>query len=342
MSVFDDVITTLDAAPRFALGHWPTPLEPCHRLRETVGGPLIWLKRDDCTGLAVGGNKTRKLEYLLGRALADGCTGVITFGALQSNHARQTAAACAKAGLTCDLILTRAVDRTDEHYLHSGNLLLDHLLGAAVHVVDDPDAAFVLFAELLESAAAEGRQLYGIGPGGSDAVGTLGYVQAALELADQVRDLELDVHEIAVAASTAGTAAGLAIGTQLASWDVRVEAACVYHSATETAAELDGLLHATASALGAPQLALARYGVDDAPLGPGYGIPTPAGQGAIELLACTEGVLLDPVYTAKAFGHLLSRISSGELSEGGDVVFVHTGGSPGLFAYTPEWATATD
>ena len=342
MSTFDDVIATLDTAPRFPLGHWPTPLEPCHRLREAVGGPLIWLKRDDCTGLAVGGNKTRKLEYLLGRALADGCTGVITFGALQSNHARQTAAACAKAGLTCDLILTRAVDRSDEHYLHSGNLLLDHLLGATVHVVDDPDAAFVLFAELLESAAAEGRQLYGIGPGGSDAVGTLGYVQAALELADQVRDLELDVHELVVAASTAGTAAGLAIGTQLASWDVRVEAACVYHSATETAAELDGLLQATAAALGAPQLALARYGVEDAPLGPGYGIPTPAGQLAIDLLARTEGVLLDPVYTAKALGHLLSRISYGEFDDVGNVVFVHTGGSPGLFAYTPEWATEID
>jgi D-cysteine desulfhydrase family pyridoxal phosphate-dependent enzyme len=337
VSGFDAARDVLAAAPRFPLGHWPTPLEPCHRLREAVGGPLVWLKRDDCSGLAVGGNKTRKLEFLIGRALADGCSGVITFGALQSNHARQTAAACAKAGLTCDLILTRAVDRADEHYLHSGNLLLDHLLGATIHVVDDPDAAFVLFAELLESAAAEGRQLYGIGPGGSDAVGTLGYVDAAIELAGQVRDLDLDVREIVVASSTAGTAAGLAIGTQLAGWDVRVEAACVYHSATETAAELDGLLRTTASALGAPQLALARHGVDDVALGPGYGIPTPAGQHAIELLARTEGVLLDPVYTAKAFGHLLSRLAVGAYAEVTDVVFLHTGGSPGLFAYTPEW-----
>lgn len=341
MSISDDALAALDAAPRFPLGHWPTPLEPCHRLREVVGGPLVWLKRDDCSGLAVGGNKTRKLEYLLGRAIADGCSGVITFGALQSNHARQTAAACARAGLTCDLILTRAVDRADEHYLHSGNLLLDHLLGATVHVVDDPDAAFVLFAELLESAAADGRPLYGIGPGGSDEVGTLGYVRAALELAGQARDRGLEVRELTVAASTAGTAAGLAIGTQLAGWGVRVEAACVYHSATETAAELDGLLRATASALGAPQLALARYGVDDAPLGPGYGIPTPAGRLAIELLARTEGVLLDPVYTAKAFGYLLSRIASGALGDGEDVVFVHTGGSPGLFAYASEWVDAT-
>ncbi len=342
MSGFDAALATLAAAPRLPLGHWPTPLEPCHRLRDAVGGPLVWLKRDDCSGLAIGGNKTRKLEYLLGAAIADGCSGVITFGALQSNHARQTAAACARAGLTCDLILTRAVDRSDEHYLHSGNLLLDHLLGAAVHVVEDPDAAFVLFAELLESAAAEGRQLYGFGPGGSDAVGTLGYVRAALELAAQARDLELNVQELDVAASTAGTAAGLAIGTALAEWHVRIEVACVYHSASETAAELGGLVQATATALGGLSEGRARYRTDDAPLGPGYGIPTPAGQGAIELLARTEGVLLDPVYTAKAFGHLLSRIASGELDDDEDVVFVHTGGSPGLFAYAPEWASTID
>lgn len=337
MSGFEAARDVLAAAPRFPLGHWPTPLEPCHRLREAVGGPLVWLKRDDCSGLAVGGNKTRKLEFLIGRALADGCSGVITFGALQSNHARQTAAACAKAGLTCDLILTRAVDRTDEHYLHSGNLLLDHLLGATIHVVDDPDAAFVLFAELLEAAAADGRQLYGIGPGGSDAVGTLGYVQAALELADQVRGQELDVGELVVATSTAGTAAGLAIGSLLAGWDVSVRAECVYHSAAETAAELDGLLAATAAALGAPPLATAPPVIDDAPLGPGYGIPTPSGQRAIELLAHTEGVLLDPVYTAKAFGNILDRFASGDVDDHRDLVFVHTGGSPGLFAYTPEW-----
>jgi D-cysteine desulfhydrase family pyridoxal phosphate-dependent enzyme len=340
VSTADTALAALEAAPRLPLGHWPTPLEPCHRLREAVGGPLVWLKRDDCSGLAIGGNKTRKLEYLLGRALADGCSGVITFGALQSNHARQTAAACARAGLTCDLILTRAVDRSDEHYLHSGNLLLDHLLGATVHVVDDPDAAFVLFAELLESAAADGRPLYGIGPGGSDEVGTLGYVRAALELADQARDLGVQAREIVVAASTAGTAAGLAIGTGLAGWPMRVEVACVYHSAAETAAELGGLVHSTAATLGLSD-GRVNYRTDDAPLGPGYGIPTPAGQMAVEVLARTEGVLLDPVYTAKAFGHLLSRIASGALDDSADVVFVHTGGSPGLFAYAPEWLDST-
>ncbi len=336
MSAGTDPLARLAAAPRVALGHWPTPLEPCHRLREVVGGPLVWLKRDDCSGLAVGGNKTRKLEYLLGRAIADGCSGVITFGALQSNHARQTAAACAKVGLSCDLVLTRAVDRADEHYLRSGNLLLDRVLGATLHVVDDPDAAFVRFAELLESAAAEGRSLYGIVPGGSDPVGTLGYVQGALELAEQVRARELRSRQVVVAASTAGTAAGLTLGSQLADWDVRIEAACVYHGANETAAELEGLLAATADSLGMeadPQ----RCRVDDAALGDGYGIPSEAGQAAIELLARTEGVLLDPVYTGKAVALLLGRIADGSLDDADDVVVVHTGGSPGLFAYAPEW-----
>jgi D-cysteine desulfhydrase family pyridoxal phosphate-dependent enzyme len=336
-----DSLALLAAAPRFALGHWPTPLEPCHRLRKTVGGPLVWLKRDDCSGLAVGGNKTRKLEYLLGRAIADGCSGVVTFGALQSNHARQTAAACAKAGMSCDLVLTRAVDRSDEHYLRSGNLLLDQVLGATLHVVDDPDAAFVRFAELLDAAQAEGRSLYGIVPGGSDPVGTLGYVQGALELAEQARAHGIQPRQVVVAASTAGTAAGLTLGSQLAGWDVSIEAACVYHGADETEAELVGLLAATADALdmaAEPQ----RCRIDDSALGEGYGIPSEAGQAAIELLARTEGVLLDPVYTGKAVALLLARIAEGSLDDSEDVVVVHTGGSPGLFAYAPEWGVGAE
>ena len=329
-------LASLDAAPRLALGHWPTPLEPCTRLRDEIGGPLVWLKRDDCSGLAIGGNKTRKLEYLLGRAVADGCSGAITFGALQSNHARQTAAACNRGGLTCDLILTRAVDRSDEHYLRSGNLLLDRVLGATVHVVADPDAAFVRFAELIDEAGRAGRQLYGIGPGGSDPVGTLGYVRAGLELADQLTAHDVRAGRLFVAASTAGTAAGLALGTHLAGADIDLEVACVYHDAMTTADELSGLIAGTAEHLGA-EVPPGRWHLDDAPLGGGYGVPTVEGLGAIELLAGTEGVLLDPVYTAKAFGLLLRRIRDGELGDDRDVVFLHTGGSPGLFAYATEW-----
>jgi D-cysteine desulfhydrase family pyridoxal phosphate-dependent enzyme len=330
-------LATLARAPRMQLGHWPTPLEPCHRLREQVGGPLVWLKRDDCTGLAMGGNKTRKLEYLLGDALAQGCSGVVTFGALQSNHARQTAAACARAGLSCDLVLTRAVDRDDVHYVASGNVVLDRVLGATLHVVDDPDAAFVRFAELLEAAEAEGRRLYGIVPGGSDPVGTLGYVQAGLELVGQFTDQSVDPQRVVVAASTTGTAAGLLIGTGLAGSDVRIDVACVYHDREQTAAELAGLVAATADALAAPAPETDRLHVDDSQVGEGYGIPTDACLEAIELLARTEGVLLDPVYSSKAFAHLLRAVRSGELDQDRPVVFVHTGGSPGLFAYASQW-----
>ncbi len=330
-------LATLDAAPRVRLGHWPTPLEPCHRLREQVGGPLVWLKRDDCTGLAMGGNKTRKLEFLLGDALAQGCSGVVTFGALQSNHARQTAAACARTGLSCDLVLTRAVDRDDVHYLGSGNVVLDRVLGATLHVVDDPDAAFVRFAELLESAAAEGRQLYGIVPGGSDPVGTLGYVQAGLELVGQLAEQAVDPQRLVVAASTTGTAAGLLIGTDLAGSGARLDVACVYHDREQTSEELTGLVATSVAALGAPAPDATRVHVDDTQLGAGYGIPTSACLDAIELLARTEGVLLDPVYSSKAFAHLLRAVRDGELDDDRPVVFVHTGGSPGLFAYASEW-----
>jgi D-cysteine desulfhydrase family pyridoxal phosphate-dependent enzyme len=325
-------------APRVTLGHWPTPLEPCHRLRDELGrGPLVWLKRDDCSGLALGGNKTRKLEFLLGAALAEGCTGAVTFGALQSNHARQTAAACNRVGLTCDLILTLAVDRTDDHYTRSGNLLVDRLLGATVHVVDDPDAAFVRFAELFGSAEERGRRLYGIGPGGSDAVGSRGYVDAAAELAGQLAGLGVDPTRVVLATSTAGTAAGLAVGLDLTGIGAELDVVCVYHDAAATAAELDGLVDATAQRLGVAPPTASRRVVTDAALGDGYGVPSDAGQEAITLLARTEGVLLDPVYTAKAFGDLVGRIRRGELDDEHDVVFIHTGGAPGLFAYTPQW-----
>lgn len=331
-----DPLTAVATLPRAALGFWPTPLERADRLEDELGTTSrIWLKRDDCTGLAIGGNKTRKLETLLGDALTQGCTGAVTFGALQSNHARQTAAACARLGLTCDLVLVRAVDRDDDHYLRSGNRLLDDLLGATVHEVADDDEAFVRFAELLDAAEAEGRSLYGIGPGGSDPVGTAGYVLGALELADQVGELGLDVERVVVAASTAGTAAGLIHGLALAGLDATVDVACVYANAAHTAETVGGLLVGTAALLGRPVPTADRWTVTDATFGPGYGIPTPAATEAIALLARTEGVLLDPVYTAKAFAHLVAV--ERDAGAGRDVVFLHTGGAPGLFAYTPEW-----
>jgi D-cysteine desulfhydrase family pyridoxal phosphate-dependent enzyme len=317
----------LEPFPRVDLGHWPTPLEPCRRLQEDRGGPLIWLKRDDCSGLAFGGNKTRKLEFLLGEALARKASGVVTFGAIQSNHARQTAAACAHVGLPCDLVLTDAVDRPTDIYRSGGNRLLDDILGATVHLVADNDAALMRAGELAE--ADPGR--YFIDPGGSSPTGALGYVAAALELTAQLGVAGLRPRELVVASSTGGTAAGLVVGLIAAGIDLPVTAVAVYADAAHTAGSIERLVGDTADLLSLDSSAAGAWRVDDRALGEGYGIETAGSHAAVLELARTEGVLLDPVYTAKAFASLLAR--TGDLDPGVDVVFLHTGGQPGVFAY---------
>ena len=313
--------------PRVDLGHWPTPLEPCRRLQEDRGGPLIWLKRDDCSGLAFGGNKTRKLEFLLGEALARNASGVVTFGAIQSNHARQTAAACAHVGLPCDLVLTDAVDRPTDIYRSGGNRLLDDVLGATVHVVADNDAALVRAGELAE--ADPGR--YFIDPGGSSPTGALGYVAAALELAAQLMAAGLRPRELVVASSTGGTAAGLVVGLAAAGVDLPVTPVAVYADAAHTSGSIERLVGDSADLLGLESPPVDAWRVDDGALGDGYGIETSESHAAVLELARTEGVLLDPVYTAKAFASLLARTRDSD--PGADVVFLHTGGQPGVFAY---------
>jgi D-cysteine desulfhydrase family pyridoxal phosphate-dependent enzyme len=329
-------LEVLAAQPRALLGHWPTPLQPADRLREAIGGPRVWIKRDDCTGLAIGGNKTRKLEYLLGKALAEGADTVITYGALQSNHARQTAAACAKLGLRCELILTRLVDRTDPFYEQSGNRLLDGILGARVHECADAHETIERTVALHDEAAEEGRRVFTVVGGGSDVTGALGYVNATLELADQARAAGIDIARIVTAASTAGTAAGLAVGSVVADLGARIDVACVLAPVAETAPLVYALGADVAELLGVAD-ARVPIAITDTTLGAGYGIPSLATLEAVELLARTEGVLLDPVYTGKAFEHLLTEVADGRYDEDRDVVFLHTGGSPGLFAYTPEF-----
>ena len=265
-----DAASLLHPYPRVPLGHWPTPLEPCRRLQAEIGGPLVWLKRDDCSGLAFGGNKTRKLEFLLGEAVDSGATGVVTFGAVQSNHARQTAAACAHLGLPCDLVLTDTVDRPTAIYRGSGNRLLDDVLGATVHVVADGEAAIGRASELAD--ADPGR--YFIDPGGSSVTGVLGYVDAAFELAGQLRAAEVRPQSVVVASSTGGTAAGLVLGLAAAGLDLPVTAVAVYADADHTSAVIDRLVVETASALGMDAPAADRWQVDGRALGDGYGIET--------------------------------------------------------------------
>ncbi len=320
--------------PRLALAHLPTPLEPLRRLSTELGGPEIWIKRDDCTGLATGGNKTRKLEFLLGEAQSEGADTIITFGALQSNHARQTAAAAARLGLHCIVFLVRKVKYDEPAYGTSGNLLLDELLGARVEIADDEAA----LARRLESVRAEldtqGRRAYLIPPGGSNTTGALGYVNCALEIDGQCRDAGITPRAVVHASSSGGTQAGLVAGLAALQSEVPVQGINVSDLDTQRIVTMvHELCRQTCERIDIPPVSADRIQIEHDYLGPDYGIPTEAMREAVHLAATREGILLDPVYTGKAMAGLIGLIRAGVYGRGEAVVFLHTGGSAGLFAY---------
>ena len=321
--------------PRVSLGHGPTPLEEMPRLAAHLGGPPLLVKRDDCTGLALGGNKVRKLEYLLAEARADGADTVITVGGVQSNHARQTAAAAARIGLRCELVLPRMVERYDALYEENGNVLLDRLLGAGVHVVQDAEAATAKVLELGAAAEAAGGKAAFLPAGGSTATGALGYVRAAIELTEQCESRGLAPSRIVLAASTGGTQAGLVSGLAALESAIRVLGIAVYDTPEATAQRVRDLADATSGRLGRSRVAGDRIDVRGGYLGDGYGIPTEGMREALDLAARLEGLLLDPVYSGKAMAGLVDLARSGSLGGRNDapVVFLHTGGTPALFAY---------
>jgi D-cysteine desulfhydrase family pyridoxal phosphate-dependent enzyme len=329
----------LDAIPRAGLGHWPTPLERCERLRTTLGGPArcpdIWVKREDCSGLGLGGNKVRKLDFLLGQALVDGVEVVLTRGALQSNHARQTAAACNRLGLECELVLTTMVDRTGPLYEESGNVLVDQLLGVKVHVVSDGDTASALLAQRFDELTAAGRRVLDIPFGGSDALGTLGYVAATVEWAGQTNraGLGFGFDRVVMATSTGGTYAGTLVGVKRSGLKAHVTGICVYADAATTEATIVPLLAGAADLLGIGAPPSALIDVTDEFLGDGYGVPTEGMVEALGLFARTEGLILDPVYSGKAAAGLIALVRRGDIPPSERVLFIHTGGAPGLFAY---------
>jgi D-cysteine desulfhydrase family pyridoxal phosphate-dependent enzyme len=309
----------LSEYPRVLLGQWPTPLEDCPRLTEALGGPRILVKRDDVNGLGAGGNKLRKLEFLIGAALEEGADTIVTFGALQTNHGRQTAAVCARLGLRCELILTRDVPRKDETYERSGNMLLDRLYGANVHICADADEA----AAVYEKIAAQDNTAT-IPVGGSNETGILGYVAAAAELHEQ----KPDVDRIVTPIGSAGTAAGLAAGIDMLRWPVILQGMCVSHTETESRADIRRLVGESVD--------LGRLHVTDRAVGQGYGMPTTETWDAIRLFARTEGITLEPVYNGKAAAAFVDMVRKGEIGGDETVVFLHTGGLPGLFAYAPD------
>lgn len=320
---------------KVALAHLPTPLHNLPRLSAMLGIDL-WIKRDDNTGLAGGGNKARKLEYLLADAQAHGADMLITAGAIQSNHARQTAAAAAQFGLDCVLLLARSVAGRDDVYHQNGNILLDYLLNAEVLQYPAGVDLNALCLKVVNERRAAGRKPYLIPVGGSTAIGSLGYVEAIGELTRQVSYHRLNPAHLYLASGSAGTHAGVAAGTLMGGhgWRVqgisvaapeqeqREKVACLVREIGRLAGQT-GLLHCADTAI---------Y-VDDRQVGSGYGQPTEAMEEAVRLMAGLEGILLDPVYTGKAMAGLIADARCGKIKPGETVVFLHTGGSHGLFAY---------
>lgn len=320
--------------PRVRLANLPTPLEEAPRFAAAIGSARVLIKRDDLTGLAFGGNKVRKLEWLVGDARAHGADCLITIGAGQSNHCRQTAAAAARAGLASYLILTPPF-----HGEGQGNLLLDDLLGATIIRVEsrEPEAVQRAADGLIARLRAEGHQPYLIPVGGSTPVGALGYVLCALELHNQLANLGVTPSHVFVSSGSAGTQSGLLVGARAAGARYRIVGVSPGSKAPGVVSRVVEVANATAALLDlADRFSTADVLVDDRYTGPAYGTLTAECVEAIRLLARTEGILLDPVYAGKAMAGLIDGVRRGEVPRDATVVFIHTGGTPALFAYAAD------
>ena len=321
--------------PRVRLAHLPTPLEPLPRLSEALGVEL-WIKRDDCTGLAGGGNKTRKLEFLLGHAFEQGADTLVTQGAVQSNHVRQTAAAAAAHGLHCEVILEERTGSKATDYVHNGNVLMDRLFGAGIRFVDGGSD---MPAELEKTAAevrARGGRPYIIPGGGSNPIGALGYVDCAREIVVQADELDLPIDRIVTATGSAGTHAGLVAGLAVMGADIPVLGIGVRAPKPKQEENVLKLARQTAALLGRADAVTAEMVVADCDyVGEGYGLVDGAVIEALKLAARTDAMVLDPVYTGKAMKGLIALARAGRFKDE-TVVFLHTGGAQGLFGYQGE------
>jgi len=312
-------------------------VEDMPRLSATLGGPRLWIKRDDCTGLATGGNKTRKLEFLIAAALDEGADMVVTQGAVQSNHVRQTAAAACKFGLDCHALLERRVPDKGSDYEQTGNVLFDQIFNTSIEFRPaglDMNAEGIAVTERLR---AEGRKPYFIPGGGSNEIGALGYVSSAQELLGQIEAQGLDVKWVVLATGSAGTHAGLIAGFHALGSDIPIMGISVRQPHDVQVENVYKLAVKTAALLTDKPLDRSKVLVDDGYVGPGYGIPTEGTIAAISSLARHEGILLDPVYSGKGMAGLIGQVESGQITAEGDVVFLHTGGAVSLFAYEDQF-----
>lgn len=313
--------------PRMNFAHLPTPIEEMPRLSQALGGPRLLVKRDDQTGLAFGGNKTRKLEFLIAEARAQGAKTLISGGAMQSNHCRQTAAAAARFGFECILVLTGDLPERS-----SANLLLDELFGARIVAVPDRKDRDRILQETFDKAVAEGKKPYLVPYGGSSPTGALGYAFAMEELMNQIRDFgNLDI--IVFGTSSGGTHAGLVLGQRVFGFQGKVLGISIDESEEWLKSHVSKLASDASEKMGeriqfTPDgvLATAEY------CKAGYGVLTEAEREAVKLFAKYEGLLLDPVYTGRAAAGLIDLVHKGFFKKDETVLFWHTGGQPALFA----------
>ena len=333
-SLCKDLSLTLAKFPKVRLGHLPTPLEPMDRLSEILGGPRLWVKRDDCTGLSSGGNKTRKLEFLMADAQSKGADTIITQGATQSNHARQTTAAAAKLGMECHILLEDRTGSNDNNYILNGNVLLDRLHGASVSKRSGGTDMNLEMQDFADTLTEKGKKPYIIPGGGSNPIGALGYVNCARELTEQASEIGLKIDALVHATGSAGTQAGLVAGLAAIQSDIHLlgigvrapkdkQEQMVFDLAQKTADYLDTGIKIERDKV----RAICDY------VGAGYGLPTDGMIKAVKLLAQSEGLLFDPVYSGKGLDGLIDQIKKGYFAGMDNVVFLHTGGSAALFGY---------
>jgi L-cysteate sulfo-lyase len=324
-----------DEIPRLNLTNLPTACNKMDNVTKLVGGPDLYVKRDDVMELAHGGNKTRKLEYGLAEALNNGARAVVTQGGLQSNHVRQTCSGAAKVGLEAHAILSNPVPEMEEELMGSGNYLMDQLMGAHLYIAEDGRGPVV--EKVLADLTAAGKKPYNIPAGASNGIGSLGYVNAARELITQWDEMGINPSHIFTATGSCGTQAGLLMGlryfgnttTQVVGISVSAPSARLEDRTREVMAMISDVASIPTSVI--------RNGdvlVNDEYLGAGYGRPSDAGVAAIRTVAENEGVLLDPVYTGKAMSGMLDMVRNGKLDNARDVVFLHTGGAPAIHPYS--------
>ena len=341
-----EVRLSIGSQPRFRLAALPTPLHELRNLREELGGikrcPRILIKRDDLTGLAFGGNKARKLEFLVGDALQKGATALVTSGAAQSNHARMTAAAACAAGLKAVLVLTKNCEQPPLQ----GNLFLDKLFGAEIHWIDEnPDPLFATgadeaakIAEVVGGLEKRGERPYLIPIGGSSARGSFGYVSGTLELVSQLFQNGESPSRLYYANGSRGTQAGLALGAKMYSAPYAIYGIAVSGGEPEKTQRAIRIAGEAAQILGVAAKITAQDLINDENyIGPGYGLSTPGCVEAIRLLAACEGIVLDPVYTGKAMAGMIGHIRRGDIDRSETVIFLHTGGTPALFAHVDDF-----